>query len=112
MAIAFRRVVSILTNEVEGSIQPNFLREPEEKQLYEHYLKIRGPVEQMILTKNFAGALEKIVEIKSSVDDFFDHVMVMVKHNSLRKNRLCLLRDVSLLFSQLADFSKIVLKKS
>jgi len=39
-------------------------------------------------------------------------VMVMVEDESLRKNRLRLLHDISLLFSRLADFSRIVLKKS
>ena len=51
-------------------------------------------------------------EIKPSVDEFFDNVMVMVEDPSLRDNRLCLLRDISGLFSGLADFSKIVLKKN
>ena len=112
LAITFRRVVSILTGEAEGAAQPELLREPQEKRLYEHYQKIREPVEHMIRQGDFAGALAKIVDIKSSVDDFFDHVMVMVEDESLRKNRLRLLHDISLLFSRLADFSRIVLKKS
>lgn len=112
LAIAFRRVVSILTDEAEGEVQADLLREPQEKKLYEHYLKIRKPVEQLIREKDFAAALEKIVEIKSSIDDFFDHVLVMEKDDALRKNRLRLLHHISLLFSQIADFSKIVLKKS
>ena len=60
----------------------------------------------------FSSALEKMGEIKPAVDDFFDNVMVMVEDPALRDNRLCLLRDISGLFSDLADFSKIVLKKS
>ncbi|MFQ5673187.1 MAG: glycine--tRNA ligase subunit beta [Nitrospinales bacterium] len=112
LAITFRRVVSILTEEAQGAVQPELLSEPQEKHLYEHYLKIREPVEHMTRQSDFSGALAKIVEIKSSVDDFFDHVMVMVDDAALRKNRLCLLHDISLLFSRLADFSRIVLKKS
>jgi glycyl-tRNA synthetase beta chain len=56
--------------------------------------------------------LEKMGEIKPSVDDFFNNVMVMVEDPVLRENRLCLLREISALFSDLADFTKIVLKKS
>jgi glycyl-tRNA synthetase beta subunit len=37
--------------------------------------------------------------------------MVMVEDVSLRKNRLHLLHQISGLFSGLADFSRIILKK-
>lgn len=111
LAIAFRRVVSILTEEAQGPLEPDLLKEPQEKELYQRYLAIREPAEQFIREKKFADALEKIAEIKSAVDSFFDHVLVMTDEEALRKNRLRLLNHVSHLFSQLADFSKIVLKK-
>jgi len=111
LAIAFRRVASILDKKVDGEIDPGLLNEPAEKQLYEAFLKVRNPVLDNIKNKEFSRALEKMGEIKPSVDDFFDNVMVMVEDPSLRGNRLCLLRDISGLFSGLADFSKIVLKK-
>ncbi|HCG73270.1 MAG TPA: glycine--tRNA ligase subunit beta, partial [Nitrospina sp.] len=91
---------------------PGLLNEPAEKQLYAAFLKVRDPVLNHIKNKEFSSALEKMGEIKPSVDEFFDNVMVMVEDPSLRDNRLCLLRDISGLFSGLADFSKIVLKKS
>ncbi len=112
LAIAFRRVASILDEKVKGEIDPGLLNEPAEKQLYEAFLKVRNPVLDHIKNKEFSRALEKMGEIKPSVDGFFDNVMVMVDDSSLRTNRLCLLRGISDLFSGLADFSKIVLKKS
>ena len=112
LAIAFRRVVSILNEEAEGDIDPGLLSEPAEKKLFEAYLKVRDPVFRHIQNKEFSKALEKIAEIKPAVDSFFDEVMVMVEDVSLRKNRLCLLQQISGLFSELADFSRIVLKKS
>ena len=112
LAIAFRRVVSILTDEAEGDLDSTLLKEPQEKKLYDEFLRVREPVRTHVGNKEFSQALERIVEIKPAVDDFFDHVMVMVKDNALRKNRMRLLYNVSTLFSQLADFSKIVLKKS
>lgn len=111
LAIAFRRVVSILNKKIDGEIDPGLLNEPGEKQLYEAFLKVRNPVLNHIEKKEFSKALEKMGEIKPAVDEFFDNVMVMVEDPSLRANRLCLLRDISSLFSGLADFSKIVLKK-
>jgi glycyl-tRNA synthetase beta chain len=112
LAIAFRRVASILDKKVGGEIDPSLLNEAAEKHLYTAFLKVRNPVLNHIKNKEFSSALEKMGEIKPSVDDFFDNVMVMVEDSTLRENRLCLLRDISDLFSDLADFSKIVLKKS
>lgn len=111
LAIAFRRVVSILNEEAEGEVDPGLLNESAEKKLFEAYLKVRDPVLRHIENKEFDQALEKIVEIKPAVDGFFDEVMVMVEDASLRNNRLHLLYQISGLFSGLADFSRIILKK-
>ncbi len=111
LAIAFRRVVSILNEEAPGEVDTQLLKESAEKELYDQYLKIKDPVRDHIRNREFAQALARIVEIKGAVDGFFDDVMVMVKEDALRKNRLHLLFGISLLFSELADFSKIVLKK-
>ncbi|HAK37080.1 MAG TPA: glycine--tRNA ligase subunit beta, partial [Nitrospina sp.] len=110
LATAFRRVVSILNEEAEGEVQVSLLKEPAEKKLYDEYQRIKEPAENCLNNKEFSQALEKIVVIKEAVDDFFDHVMVMVKEDELRINRLRLLKHISLLFSNIADFSKIVLK--
>lgn len=112
LAITFRRVVSILNEEAPGEVQTDLFKESAEKKLYEAYQSVRGPVEDHLRNKEFARALEKIVEIKSAVDDFFDQVMVMVDDDILRRNRLHLLYNISRLFSHIADFSRIVLKKS
>ena len=111
LAIAFRRVVSILTEEATGEVDPGLLNESAEKKLFEAYMKVRDPVLQHIQNKEFDQALEKIAEIKPAVDGFFDEVMVMVEDVALRDNRLHLLHQISGLFSGLADFSRIILKK-
>jgi len=110
LAITFRRVVSILNEESDGNIQTSLLSEPAEKKLYDEYRRVKEPVENHLSKKQFSQALEKIVEIKETVDEFFEHIMVMTKEDALRKNRLRLLKHISLLFSNIADFSKIVLK--
>lgn len=110
LAITFRRVVSILNEESDGDIQTSLFSEPAEKKLYDEYRRVKEPVENHLSKKQFPQALEKIVEIKETVDEFFEHIMVMTKEDALRKNRLRLLKHISLLFSNIADFSKIVLK--
>ncbi len=112
LAIAFRRVVSILNDEAKGEVNTELLNEPAEKNLFATYLQVRAPVLQHIQDKEFSQALEKIVEIKPAVDRFFDEVMVMVEDVALCKNRLRLLRQISSLFSGFADFSLFISKKS
>ncbi|SVA86167.1 uncharacterized protein METZ01_LOCUS139021, partial [marine metagenome] len=110
LATTFRRVVSILNDESDGDIQTSLLNEQAEKKLYDEYKRVKEPIENYLNQKQFSQALEKIVEIKETVDEFFEHIMVMTKEDKLRKNRLRLLKHISLLFSNIADFSKIVLK--
>ena len=110
LAVAFRRVVSILNAEAPGEIKQDLLTDPAEKELYAQFIKIQEPVQKLVLEKDFAQALHKIVEIKGAVDDFFDQVMVMVDDDAVRKNRLHLLYGISRLFANIADFSKIILK--
>ena len=53
-----------------------------------------------------AGArLEKLAVLQAPVDAFFDEVLVMAEDGNLRLNRLALLRDLRLLFLEVADFS-------
>jgi glycyl-tRNA synthetase beta chain len=110
LATTFRRVVSILNDESDGDIQTSLLNEQAEKKLYEEYKRVKEPIESCLNKKQFSQALEKIFEIKVTVDEFFEHIMVMTKDDKLRKNRLRLLKHISRLFSNIADFSKIVLK--
>lgn len=112
LAIAFRRVASIIEGDVPDAVDEAKLAESEERELYEKFVELRPAVESCLKIRDYSSALEKIVEIKPEVDRFFDHVMVNVDDPALRQNRMALLKNISGLFSQLADFSKIVVKKS
>ncbi|QPJ64387.1 MAG: glycine--tRNA ligase subunit beta [Candidatus Nitrohelix vancouverensis] len=111
LSVTFRRVVSILDDSAFGDIDSTLLKDPVEIKLHQSWQELKTPVRSLVENKQFSQALEKIVEIKPSVDAFFDGVMVMDKDLAIRSNRLRLLRNVSLLFSDLADFSRIVFKK-
>lgn len=111
LAIAFRRVVSILKDPIKGEVDPALFEVPAEKDLYKVYMDIKEPVRKLAEKKQFSQALEKIAEIKPEVDAFFDGVMVMAKEENLKNNRLRLLQGIAGLFSDLADFSKIEIKK-
>ena len=41
------------------------------------------------------------------IDNFFDHVMVMVEDEALKNNRLALLQQMRALFLHIADVSRL-----
>ncbi|MBI5749289.1 MAG: glycine--tRNA ligase subunit beta, partial [Nitrospinae bacterium] len=75
------------------------------------FINIKSDVEKLVKEKRYLDAMKKIAEIRGSVDKFFDKVMVMVDDKSLRENRLNLLSNISRLYGQLADFTKIIISK-
>ncbi len=111
LAVAFRRVVSILEGQVFPDLQPDLLQETAEKALLEKARPMEDEVRQYIAGQEYSKALARIVEIKPEVDAFFDAVMVNVEDATVRDNRKALLSIIAGLFSQIADFSRIVIKK-
>ena len=54
---------------------------------------------------DYAASLELLSGLRSTVDTFFDSVMVMDEDADLRANRLALLSRLKALFDQIADLS-------
>ena len=111
LAIAFKRAANIIKENKYGSPDPALLKEDAEKELYDSFNSIKSDVEKLVEEKMYLDAMKKIAEIRGSVDKFFDKVMVMVEDKSLRENRLNLLSNISKLYGELADFTKIIIVK-
>ncbi len=111
LATAFKRVVRIIEGDVPGEVNPELLKEEAEQVLFRKFAGIKSTVERHTQAGEYSSALAKIAVIKGEVDDFFDHVMVNVDDEPLKQNRMALLKSIAGLFSPLADFSKIVIKK-
>lgn len=111
LAIAFKRAANIVKGHTCGILNPDLFKEDAERDLYESFNNIKNEVAVLIREKRYLDALKKIAEIRGSVDRFFDEVMVMVDDKILRENRLNLLSEISKIFIQLADFTKIVVAK-
>ena len=65
-------------------------------------------VERMRLAGDYEAALAAIAGLRPQVDAFFDQLMVMDADADVRASRLTLLAHIVHQFSQLADFSQIV----
>ncbi len=66
-------------------------------------------VEQLYHRNELLEALEKMSTLQPEIDGFFESVMVMDPDPEVRHRRLQLLAFVLFRFSQIADFSKLVI---
>jgi len=108
LAIAFKRVANIIRGFQNGAVDPALLSGPEEKNLHEAFLKIRETVLAHISRGDYSAVLFALARLREPVDAFFEAVLVMAEDEKVRFNRLSLLEEISTLFHDVADFSRIV----
>lgn len=113
LAVGFKRVVNILKKQAEGvapgslEVDPARLAEPAEQALFEAWGQARARVDAALAERNWQAACQALIALKTPVDHFFDHVMVMTDDQALRDNRIALLDKLRALFLQVADISVI-----
>lgn len=105
-----KRVNNILRGEPTYKVNPDLFFEKEERELFTTYSIIKNNIGPMILKGDFAKAQKIVLQIRSSINSFFDHVLVMAEDKSLRRNRLALLQVISRMLNQIVDYSQVVLE--
>ncbi|NPA53616.1 MAG: glycine--tRNA ligase subunit beta [Aquificae bacterium] len=103
----FKRVGRIIPKDFKESFSEDLLEKKEEKELYKKFKEIEEGFNKEIENKDYKKAIEKLLELKPYIDNFFDNVMVMVEDEKLKNNRLSLMKKIDSLFKKLADFTKI-----
>lgn len=110
LSITFKRVENIIRKaEVQTltAVDEALLTEASEIGLFHSVNEVRQKVETLNEAGNYETALSLIATLRTSVDAFFEGVMVMAEDEAVRKNRLALLSSVSGMFKDIADFSMI-----
>ncbi|WP_444929157.1 glycine--tRNA ligase subunit beta [Microbulbifer sp. SSSA002] len=111
LAAANKRVSNILAKldgAVPSKIDEALLQEDAEKALFSAVQTARTEVEPLYRDALFAEGLAGLAGLRETVDNFFDHVMVMSDDEQLRDNRLALLAQLRALFLEVADISLLV----
>ncbi len=103
---AFVRVGNIATKAESESFDAASFALEQEKALYEAYTEAKAAVEA---ASDYTAAIEAVSKLAAPIDAFFDNVMVMDKDDTIRNNRLGLMKSVDSLIGKIADFGKIVL---
>ena len=109
LVTALKRAGNIVPKGFTGLVSEGLLNQDEERTLFASYAKIKDQVAKKTTALDFRGALADIASLRKPVDAFFDKVMVMDKDAGVKENRLALLAGITGLFSQIADFSRLVL---
>lgn len=107
LAAANKRVANILAKEETptGNVVESKLVEDAEKALYAALQNITPVVQPLLNTRNYTEALSKLATLRTSIDAFFDNVMVMAEDSELKANRLRILAQLRALFIAVADIS-------
>ncbi|MEW5767923.1 MAG: glycine--tRNA ligase subunit beta [bacterium] len=112
LSVCFKRARNILKSvpPIKEGVREEELAEEIERTLYRRFIEIRDKVGQAGDRREYREAFSYLAGLRSPVDDFFDHILVMCEDEALRKNRLALLSEITNLFMRLADFSRLQVK--
>lgn len=110
LAAAHKRIHNILRQanvDTTGTVDAGLLVENAEQNLHQRVSGVVKIIEPLLAVRNYQLALEHLAGLRDVVDAFFDHVMVMAEDQAIRRNRLCLLNNISDLFLNIADLSHL-----
>ena len=107
LAAANKRVANILAKAEGdiGAIDVALCVEPAEQVLAQSVLSLAKEVQPLIAQGEYTAVLDKLANLRTPVDNFFDNVMVNAEDAKLRQNRLAILNTLQGLFLQVADIS-------
>jgi glycyl-tRNA synthetase beta chain len=109
--VAFSRAANLGGRTPERDPDPQLLTHPAEISLYEQFVKVRDRARELLRGRRYREFLATVADLRSGVDRFFDDVLVMVEDESVRNNRLALLKGISSLVAGVADFGKLVVSR-
>ncbi len=110
LILIFKRVNNILRDQPPFRINSGLFVEKDERELYTTFCIIQDNILPLIKKGDFSQAQRIIFRIKSSINNFFDNVLVMADEIRIKRNRLALLQAINKLLIQVADYSQIVIE--
>ncbi|SEH05187.1 glycine--tRNA ligase subunit beta [Candidatus Venteria ishoeyi] len=110
LAAANKRIHNILkkvTDPIPEQADPTWFKTAQERNLYDALQNVTQQVQNEIDANDYQAALGILSGLRDVVDNFFDEVMVMDEDMQVRHNRLALLQNLSAVFLQIADVSRL-----
>jgi len=110
LAAANKRISNILKKSAVSDVKKvndKLLSEDSELTLANSLNEYQKRLSPLMENRDYKSALTELAGLRETVDDFFDNVMVNCEDNDTKMNRLALLGNLSALFLQTADISKL-----
>ncbi|OLC68175.1 MAG: glycine--tRNA ligase subunit beta [Betaproteobacteria bacterium 13_1_40CM_4_64_4] len=110
LAAANKRIVNILKKsgaDAAPAVDRSLFADGAEHDLFAEVQKLLPVVHRHVDRGEYTEALRALASARTSVDRFFDDVLVMAEDPALRANRLALLRGLAEAMNQVADISKL-----
>ncbi len=105
---AFKRIMNITRKEKTSyTLNPDKFTDNAETDLYNSWQQIAGKIDSQLSNNDYDQALSTVADLRKSVDNFFNEVMVMADDQAIRENRLALLQGIAGDFKKIADFAKL-----
>lgn len=108
LAAANKRISNIIKKQkdvIPNDVDQTLFSEDAEKTLFEAIQHIEVDCVSLFDAGDYEQGLGKLASLRTPVDNFFEHVMVMSKDNAEKANRLALLKRLQSLFLRVADIS-------
>jgi len=108
-----KRAANILAAEekkgtrIAETVDPALLKEEAEMRLFSAVNQAEKEAGEAIQKQNFSAAMTALAALREPIDSFFEKVLVNAENDSIRANRLGLLKRIREATGQVADFSKI-----
>ena len=104
---AFQRVNNISKSHNSYEYSGRMFKEDAEKELFDKYLEVKGNFEEYIRIMDYKSAINELLFLKGSIDNYFDKVFVMDKDEAIRLNRLGFLKTLANLFYDIGDVTRL-----
>jgi len=105
---ALSRVLNI-ASKAEGisEIQESLFENNDEHKLYEKYQTVKAQLEGSVTESEYYDLL---VSLKSEINQYFDHTMIMADDAAVKQNRLSQMVKLSMLIKKFANVNEIIVK--
>jgi len=109
LSAANKRVTNILgkvkSANIPAEVSSSLFEEEAEKSLSVEITACQNELSSVFEQRKYTQALTRLARLQQPVDFFFDNVMVMANDETVRNNRLALLKQLQSLFLRVADIS-------
>ncbi|MGN6182885.1 MAG: glycine--tRNA ligase subunit beta, partial [Thermoanaerobaculia bacterium] len=107
-----KRIANITESHTSTRVDATKLEHPTERRLAELADLVTSQLDELIAGRQYRVALESFAAMAPELETFFKDVMVNVEDQSVRANRMSLLRKVGGAVMKIADVTKIVVDRS